>query len=159
MNILVEATENKLNIQQLKVLELDTVHHLALPALFILAEACSLLMEQRKQGKAAAKMSRVAEKILTKANYVKATRHHKNCFPFVQDWLERYMVRDASRQANDLLKLCDQDSPGLPPLLLTPPASLSPPSQPSLGSDSPPHPRGSSASPSPSLPATGASTP
>ena len=159
MNILVEATENKLNIQQLKVLELDTVHHLALPALFILAEACSLLMEMRKQGKAAAKMSIVAEKILTKANYVKDTRHHKNCFPFVQDWLDRYMVRVASRQANDLLKLCDQDSPGLPPLLLTLPASLSPPSQPSLGSDSPPHPRGSSASPSPSLPATGASTP
>ena len=108
---------------------------------------------------AAAMMSTVAEKILTKANYVKDTRHHKNCFPFVQDWLDRYMVRVASRQANDLLKLCDQDSPGLPPLLLTPPASLSPPSQPSLGSDSPPHPRGSSASPSPSLPATGASTP
>ena len=71
-------------------------------------------MEVRKQGKAAAKMSTVAEKILTKANYVKATRHHKNCFPFVQDWLERYMVRDASRQKNDLLKLCDQDSPELP---------------------------------------------
>ena len=105
MNILVEATENKLNVQQLKVLELDTVHHLALPALFILAEACSLLMELRKQGKAAAKMSTVAEKILTKANYVKATRHHKNCFPFVQDWLERFMVRDASRQENDLGKI------------------------------------------------------
>ena len=112
LNILVEATENKLNIQQLKVLELDTVHHLALPALFILAEA------------------------------------------FVQDWLERYMVRDASRQENDLLKLCDQDSPGLPPHPLSPPTSLSPLSQPSLGSDSLPHPRGSSASP-----ATGASTP
>ena len=154
MNILVEATENKLNIQQLKVLELDTAHHLLLPALFILAEACLLLMEQRKQGKAAAKLSSVAEKILTKANYVKATRHHKNCFPFVQDWLERYLVRDASRQENVLLKLCDQDSPGLPPHPLSSPTSLSPLSQPSLGSDSLPHPRGSSASP-----ATGASTP
>ena len=154
LNILVEATENKLNIQQLKVLELDTAHHLLLPALFILAEACLLLMEQRKQGKAAAKLSSVAEKILTKANYVKATRHHKNCFPFVQDWLERYLVRDASRQENVLLKLCDQDSPGLPPHPLSSPTSLSPLSQPSLGSDSLPHPRGSSASP-----ATGASTP
>ena len=141
----------------------SSAHPWALPAGFVQKQVDWISQqtneEMRKQGKAAAKMSIVAEKILTKANYVKATRHHKNCFPFVQDWLGRYMVRDASRQANDLLKLCDQDSPGLPPLLLTPPASLSPPSQPSLGSDSPPHPRGSSASPSPSLPATGASTP
>ena len=84
-------------------------------------------MEQRKHGKAAAKMSSVAEKILTKANYVKDTRHHKNCFPFVQDWLERFLEKDASRQENGLLKLCDQDSPELPPHPLTPPASLSPP--------------------------------
>ena len=116
-------------------------------------------MEQRKHGKAAAKMSSVAEKILTKANYVKDTRHHKNCFPFVQDWLERFLEKDASRQENGLLKLCDQDSPELPPHPLTPPASLSTPSQSTLGSASPPHPGGSSASPPPSVPATGANWP
>ena len=62
MNILVEATENKLNVRQLKVIEFDTVQHLALPALFILCEAGTMLMEQRKNGKAAAKKSSVAEK-------------------------------------------------------------------------------------------------
>ena len=61
LNILVEATENKLNIQQLKVIELDTVQHLALPALFILCEAGTVLMEQRKNRKSAVKKSSVAE--------------------------------------------------------------------------------------------------
>ena len=55
LNILVEATENKLNIQQLKVIELDTAQHFALPALFIFCEAGQVLMEHRKKGKSVVK--------------------------------------------------------------------------------------------------------
>ena len=41
--------------------------------------------------------------------------------------MERFMEKDPPRQEMGLLKLCDQDSPELPPHPLTPPASLSPP--------------------------------
>ena len=98
-----EATENKLNVQQLKVIELDTVQHLVLPALFILCEAGTVLMEQRKNGKSATKKSSVTERIMTKASYVKTTRHHKNSFPFIQDWIGRFMEKDPPRQERGLL--------------------------------------------------------
>ena len=114
MSLRLSATENKIAIQQLKVLDLDIAPHLALPVLFSLCEVGQAIMDQRKSGKKAVKKSNVAAQILMKANNVKSVRQHKNSFPFIQEWVERFLETDAPLQEPCLLKQC------LPRLLCNP---------------------------------------